>query len=112
MAGKLSHFLESNNMPPPSQLLYRRSLGTCDSLLSLSHRLQVSLIKLVQLDFSAAFDTVSHCGLLHKLRSISVGGQLVSMVSEFPSVRLQRVRWDGKVNASIDVVSEWPRVAF
>ena len=35
---------------------------------------------LVQLDFSTAFDRVSHCGLLHKLRSIGVGGQFLSLV--------------------------------
>ena len=28
--------------------------------------------RLVQLDFSAAFDRVSHCGLLYDLRSIGV----------------------------------------
>ena len=29
--------------------------------------------RLVQLDFSAAFDRVGHCSLLYKLRSIGVG---------------------------------------
>ena len=40
--------------------------------------------RLVQLDFSAAYDRVGHFGLLNKLRSIGVGGQL-SIVSEFLS---------------------------
>ena len=75
---------------------------------TLSHHLQVDLDRgmegrLIQLDFSAAFDRVRHCGLLYKLRSIGVGGQFLSVVSEFFSVRRQRVHLDGKISAS-DVV--------
>ena len=33
--------------------------------------------RLIQLDFSAAFDRVSHRGLLNKMRSIGVGGQFL-----------------------------------
>ena len=41
--------------------------------------------RLVQLEFSAAFDRVSHHGLLYKLRSIGVRGQFLSRVSQFLS---------------------------
>ena len=76
----------SNSLPPPSHISYRKGLKTCDALLTLSHNLQVALDRsmkgrLVQLDFSAAFDRVSHRGLLYKLRSIGVGGQFLSIVS-------------------------------
>ena len=43
VAGKLSHFLKRNCMLPPSQISYRRGLGKCDDLLTLSHTLQVAL---------------------------------------------------------------------
>ena len=59
---------------------------------------------LVQLVFSAVFVRVSHCGLLHKLRSIGVGRQFLFIISKFLSDRRQRVRLDGKVSASVDVV--------
>ena len=67
---------------------HRRGLGTYDGLYTLSHRLQVALdrgmkVTLVQLDFSAEFDRVSHDGLLNKHRSIGVAGQFLSIVSEF-----------------------------
>ena len=59
--GKLSNFLEGNNLLPPSQFSYRSGLGTCDALLTLPHHLQVALVRgmerrLVQLDFSAALE--------------------------------------------------------
>ena len=65
--------------------------------------------RLVSLDFSAAFDIVSHRGLLYKLRFISVRGQFLSIVLEFLSDRRQRVRLDDKVTASVDVVSGVPQ---
>ena len=110
VAGKFSHYLVSNSLFPPSQFSYRRGLGTCDALLTLSHHLQAGLDRgmegrLVQLDFSAAFDRVRHRGLLYKLMSIGVGGQFLSIVSEFLSDRRQRVRLNGKVSASVDEVS-------
>ena len=65
-----------------------------DALLTISHHLQNSLgavteSYIVQLDFSAAFDSVSHSGLLFKLKSIGVGGSLLSICTEFLSDRRQ-----------------------
>ena len=53
-------------------------------------------------------DMVSLRGLLYKLRGIGVGGQFLSIVSQFLSDRRQRVHLDGKVNVSVDVVRECP----
>ena len=61
--------------------------------------------RLDQLNFSAAFDRVSHCSLLYKLRFIGGGGQFLFIVSQFLSDRRQRVRLDGKVSVSVDVAS-------
>ena len=110
MAGKLSHFLESNSLLHPSPFSYRISLGTCDALLTLSHHLQDALNRgmeerLIQLDFSAAFDRVTQCGLLYKLRSIDVGEQFLPLVSKSLSDRRQLVRLNGKASASVNVVS-------
>ena len=56
----------------------------------------------MQLDFSAAFDRVSHSDLLFKLKSIDVGGSVLSICREFLSKRRQRVVVDGAAN-------EWPQ---
>ena len=114
VAGKLSNFLKSNSMLHTSQFLYRMSLGTCDALLTLSHDRQFALDRgiegrLVQLDFSAAFDRVRYCGLLCKLRSLSIEEQFLSIALEFLSGKRQRVRLDEKISASGDVVSRVPQ---
>ena len=57
---------------PAAQFSYRKGLGCTDALLTISHNLQKSFDAgnesyIVQLDFSAAFDRVSHSSLLFKL---------------------------------------------
>ena len=49
---------------PTTQFAYRKGLGTCDALLCVSHTLQSALesgqeARIVQIDFSAAFDKVN-----------------------------------------------------
>ena len=61
--------------------------------------------RLVQLNFSDAFDRIIYRGLLYKLRSIGIGGQLLYIVLKFLSDRRQRVRLINKVSASVHVIS-------
>ena len=60
---------------------------------------------IVQLDSSAAFDRMSHCGLLFKLKSIGVGGSVLSICREFLYNRRQRVVVDGVTGEWIPIVS-------
>ena len=61
----------------------------------------------VALDISKAFDRVWHAGLLHKLKSYGISGQIFGLISSFLSNRRLRVVLDGKssqeypVNASV-----------
>ena len=48
------------------------------------------------LDISKAFDRVWHVGLLHKLKSYEISGQIFSLISSFLSNRRLRVVLDGK----------------
>ena len=50
---------------------------------------------IVLLDFSAAFDKVSHSGLLFTLKSIDVSCSVLSICKEFLSNRRQPVMVDG-----------------
>ena len=56
----------------PPEFAYRNGLGTCDALLCVSNTLQSTLksgqeARIVQIDFSAAFNTVKHQLILYKL---------------------------------------------
>ena len=69
---KLSSYCEEYVCLPPAQFANRKGLGCTDELLTISHHLQKSLDTgmksyIVQLNFSAAFDRVSHSGSLFKL---------------------------------------------
>ena len=85
-----------------------KGLGCTDALLTISHHLQKSLDAgmesyIVQLDFSAAFDRVSRSGLLFKLKSIGVGGSVLSIWREFLSNRRQRVVVDGATSVGFSL---------
>ena len=69
--------MECSGVLPITQFAYRKGLGTCDALLCMSHTLQSVLesgqeARIIQIDFSAAFDRVNHQGILYKLCSVGL----------------------------------------
>ena len=57
--------MEHNGALPTTQFAYWKGLGTCDELLCVAHPLQSALesgqeARIMQIDFSAAFDRVNH----------------------------------------------------
>ena len=81
------------------QFAYRKGLGACDALLCVSHTLQSELesgqeARIVQIDFSAAFDRVNHHGILYTLCSVGIGGFVLSILTQFLSNRSQQVMVD------------------
>ena len=67
---------------------YRKGLVAHDALLCVSHTLQSALesgqeARIVQIDFSAAFDRVNHQGILYKLCSVGIGGSVFSRLTQF-----------------------------
>ena len=79
-------------MLPTIQFAYREGLGTCDALLWVYHSLQSALesgqdVRIVQVDFSAAFDRVKHQGILYYLCSVGIGGSVLSILTQFLSNR-------------------------
>ena len=97
-----------------TQFSYRAGLGTCDSLFCMSHTLQSALesgqeARIIQIDFSAAFDRVNHQGILYKLCSVDIGGSELSILTQFLSNQSQHVMVDGSWSKLVNVVSGVPQ---
>ena len=60
------------------------------------------------LDISKAFDWVWHAGLLHKVKSYGISGQIFGLISSFLSNRRLQVILDGKSSHEYPVNSEVP----
>ena len=89
---RLGRFLERSGVLPTTQFAYRKGLGTCDVLLCVSHTLQSALesgqeARMMQIDFSAAFNRVNHLGILDTLCSVGIGGSVLSILTQFLSNR-------------------------
>ena len=85
-------FMEGRGVLPTTQFTYRKGLGTCYALLCVAHSLQSALemgqvARIVQIDFSTAFDRVNHHGILFTLCPVGVGGSVLSVLTQFLSNR-------------------------
>ena len=80
---------------------FRSSQSTADLLTVVSDRIarafnRSAATRAVALDIFKAFDRVWHAGLLHKLKSCGISGQIFGLISSFLSNRRLRVVLDGK----------------
>ena len=113
----LDAFGEKNNLFPNLQFGFRKGLGTCDALLTITNVVQKALdsgceVRMVGLDFSAAFDHVNHEALIFKLRQLGLGGAFLSILIEFLTDRVQRVVVDGHYSAWRNFISGVPQAGF
>ena len=93
---------------------FRSSRSTADLLTVLSDRIARAFnrsraIRAVALDISKVFDRVWHAGLLHKLKSYGISGQIFGLTSSFPSNRRLRVVLDGKSSQEYPVNAGVPQ---
>ena len=93
--------LEKGGLFSDFQYGFRSSRSTADLLTVVSDRIawafnRSGATRAVALDISKAFDRVWHAGLLHKLKSYGISGQIFSLISSFLSNRRLRVVLDGK----------------
>ena len=93
---RLGRFMERSGVLPTTQFSYRKGMDTCDTLLCMSHTLQSTLesgqeARIVQIDFSAAFERVYNQGILYKLCSVGIGGSVLSILTQSLSNRSQHV---------------------
>ena len=110
----LYRYLESRDLLANRQYAYRKKLGTCDALLDLTCHMQKDLdngseTRIVQIDFSAAFDLVNHKALIFKLQNVGIGGWLLGLLSDFLAGRKQRVVVDGVFSEPRTILSGVPQ---
>ena len=79
--------MERSCMLPTTQFAYRKSLGTCDALLYVSHALQSALesgqeARIMHINYSEAFDRINHQGIRHKLCSVGIGGSVLPILTQ------------------------------
>ena len=95
---------------PTTQFGYQKGLGTCDTLLCMAHTLQSALesgqeARIMQIDFSAAFERVNHQGILYKLCSLGIGRSKLSIQTLFQTNRSQHIMVDGCQSKLVNIVS-------
>ena len=110
MSGRFGRFTEYNGVRKTTKFAYRKGLGTCDALFCLSHTLESGQeARIMQIDFSAAFNRVNHRGIINRLCSVGIGGSVLSIWTQFLSSRSQHVIVDGCRSSLVDVVSGVPQ---
>ncbi|KAK3868070.1 hypothetical protein Pcinc_026514 [Petrolisthes cinctipes] len=111
---KITTYLEDSNKMNDGQHGFRRGRSCLSQLLAHHDRLITSLelntmIDVVYLDFSKAFDKVDHGVLLHKLRNLGISGELGLWVSAFLTNRTQFVAVSGAMSSVSSVLSGVPQ---
>ena len=93
---------------------FRSSRSTADLLTVVSDRIardfnRSGATRAVALDTSKAFERVWHAGLLHKLKSYGISGQIFGLISSFLSKRRLQVVLDGKSSLEYPINSGVPQ---
>ena len=114
IACRLSKYLETSGLISSQQFAYRKGLGTCDALLTVNEICQKALdagheVRLIAIDFSAAFDRVNHAGIIFKLQEVGIGGTMLDILREYLTNRSQTVVIDGQPSRRVEVVSGVPQ---
>ena len=103
----IEEHLISSNLDEQHQSAYRKFHSTETALLKVQNDILQSLDKnnvtvLVMLDLSAAFDTIDHKTLLHRLKDMfGIAGKLLEWMTSYLSGRYRTVTIDGKLSEPV-----------
>ena len=106
---KIVDHLEKCGLFCDFQYGFRTSRSPADLLTVVSDRIarafnRSGATRAVALDISKAFNRVWHAGLLHKLRSYEISGQMFGLISSFLSNRQLGLFWMGNFHKNIQLM--------
>ena len=113
---RIYNFLSEENLLNNNQSGFRPSDSCVNQLLSITHEIFEAFdcnrtleVRSVFLDISKAFDKVWHEGLLYKLKSMGISGELIKLLENYLSNRLQRVVLNGQTSPWRPVLAGVPQ---
>jgi hypothetical protein len=110
----LKNYLESNKLLKRCQHGFRTGYSCETQLLGFYHQLVNTIDKggqvdAVFLDFSKAFDVVSHAKLITKLNGMGISHEIIAWIRSFLSNRKQKVKIENEFSNEISVTSGVPQ---
>ena len=113
---KIYNFLLEENFLNSNQFGFRPSDSCINQLLAITHEIFEAFdcnpsleIRSLFLDISKAFDKVWHEGLLYKLKSMDISGELYNLLESYLSGRFQRVLLNGQSSSWKPVLADVPQ---
>ena len=109
-------FLDSEKLLNTNQSGFRPSDSCVNQLLIITHEIFSSFdcnpsleVRSIFLDISKAFDKVWHEGLLYKLKSFGISGNLLNLIKHYLTNRFQRVLLNGQCSNWQSVLAVVPQ---
>ena len=114
---KIYNFLLEEKLLNPNQSGFRPSDSCINQLLAITHEIFEAFdcnpsleVRSVFLDISKAFDKVWHEGLLYKLKSMSISGELYNLLENYLSGTFESVVLKGQTSSWRPVLAGVPKV--
>ena len=107
-------FFENQKILSAHQFGFRPGLGTADLLTRLHHEWSLTAglggaVRILAVDIAGAFDKVSHCGVLHKLASYGITGDLLNWLASYLNGRKLQVVIGGQQSTLLPICSGVPQ---
>ena len=111
---KILTYVENNNILPPQQFGFRKEHNTMHPLLRIRNLVKSNFSNqkstgMILLDIKAAFDSVWHDGLIHKLISLKFNDNIIKIIQSFLSLRSFRVHIGDKASSIYPIKAGCPQ---